>query len=236
MGGYRFLLLIVVALGVVLIYGYTHLTFSTSENARHQDRHYKVVGTFSRPTSDLRPTKSSRSSTTTTSNSRSNLFMPVAPKKPTEAATVTTPKTITTLINRTDEAGNQDVVFFNRVPKTGSEMLQHFGKLLSSVLAYHIYIDPQPIVNPALGGLDEKDFVRGFNKEVNDVGIYFRHIGFVNFTTQKSPRPIYVSIIRDPIERMVSWFYYTRYVKKILWEMYSFTSFLYVSQVEKSPG
>ncbi len=32
-----------------------------------------------------------------------------------------------TFFNRTSEAINQDVVIFNRVPKTGSEMFQTFG-------------------------------------------------------------------------------------------------------------
>ena len=39
-----------------------------------------------------------------------------------------------TIENRTAEAGNQNVVFFNRVPKTGSEMFEHFTKLMSQVL------------------------------------------------------------------------------------------------------
>ena len=29
--------------------------------------------------------------------------------------------------NRTEEAGNKDIVIFNRVPKTGSEMFEKFG-------------------------------------------------------------------------------------------------------------
>ena len=31
------------------------------------------------------------------------------------------------LPNRTEDAGNKDIVIFNRVPKTGSEMFQTFG-------------------------------------------------------------------------------------------------------------
>ena len=29
--------------------------------------------------------------------------------------------------NRTEEAGNKDIVIFTRVPKTGSEMFEKFG-------------------------------------------------------------------------------------------------------------
>ena len=42
--------------------------------------------------------------------------------------------TIDTIENRTSEASNQNVVFFNRVPKTGSEMFEHFTKLMSQLL------------------------------------------------------------------------------------------------------
>ena len=45
---------------------------------------------------------------------------------------------IDTIENRTAEAGNQNVVFFNRVPKTGSEMFEHFTKLMSQVLGNDI--------------------------------------------------------------------------------------------------
>ena len=41
---------------------------------------------------------------------------------------------IDTIVNRTSEAGNQNIVFFNRVPKTGSEMFEHFTKLMSQRL------------------------------------------------------------------------------------------------------
>ena len=53
--------------------------------------------------------------------------------------------TIACICFRTEEAENQDVVFFNRVPKTGSEMFQEFTKVLGSTLGYHTYIDPSPM-------------------------------------------------------------------------------------------
>ena len=51
-----------------------------------------------------------------------------------EEDTVKIDDTIDTIENRTAEAGNQNVVFFNRVPKTGSEMFEHFTKLMSQLL------------------------------------------------------------------------------------------------------
>lgn len=107
--------------------------------------------------------------------------------------------------NRTAEAGNQNMVVFNRVPKTGSEMFQSFGKYLASVHGYHAYIDPQ-VMKLFPSPIEQEEFSQNFQK-LNDTGIYFRHMTYFEF----DPRPIYVSIVRNPIDRMVSWFYYQRW-------------------------
>lgn len=39
---------------------------------------------------------------------------------------------------------------------------------------------------------------------------YTQHICYVNFTKFNQPTPIYVNMVRDPVERIISWFYYIR--------------------------
>lgn len=39
---------------------------------------------------------------------------------------------------------------------------------------------------------------------------YTMHFNFINFREFALPQPIYINMVRDPIERVISWFYYRR--------------------------
>ena len=39
---------------------------------------------------------------------------------------------------------------------------------------------------------------------------YYKHMYFINFEDYNRSNPIYINIVRDPIDRIVSWFYYIR--------------------------
>lgn len=41
--------------------------------------------------------------------------------------------------------------------------------------------------------------------------MYERHIHFVDFAKFGQPQPVYINLIRDPLQRMVSWYYFRRY-------------------------
>lgn len=48
---------------------------------------------------------------------------------------------------------------------------------------------------------------------VNDLDpgtIYIEHCNWLNFRRYQLKMPIYVNLVRDPVERMVSWYYYVR--------------------------
>ena len=38
--------------------------------------------------------------------------------------------------------------------------------------------------------------------------VFAKHVAMVNFSKHGLPTPIYVNIVRDPVERVISWFYY----------------------------
>jgi dermatan/chondrotin sulfate uronyl 2-O-sulfotransferase UST len=40
--------------------------------------------------------------------------------------------------------------------------------------------------------------------------VYVKHTCYSNFTRHGYPSPIYMNFVRDPIERVISWFYYIR--------------------------
>merc|ERR1711874_396527 len=48
--------------------------------------------------------------------------------------------------NNTERAENQDVVFFNREPKTGSQMVQELSKILAIRNNFTTYIDSAPLI------------------------------------------------------------------------------------------
>ncbi|XP_075160330.1 uronyl 2-sulfotransferase homolog pip-like [Haematobia irritans] len=40
--------------------------------------------------------------------------------------------------------------------------------------------------------------------------VFVSHVNFMNFTDYEEPRPIYMNMVRDPVERIISWYYYIR--------------------------
>ena len=110
--------------------------------------------------------------------------------------------------NLTGDAANQNLVIFNRVPKTGSEMFQSFGQLLSSIWGYHSYIDPQSI-DLFPNRIKLKSRAKKLSKL--ESGVYYRHMTYLNMSDYGSAQPIYISVVRHPIDRVVSWYYYQRW-------------------------
>ena len=97
----KILLLIVLSLGLVLILGYHRLTFGFL-HLKNESKVDEVQFNFKRGGITPKP--------------GSSLFDDEPEDEP--------------FFNRTAEAQNQNVVFFNRVPKTGSEMFQVVNQLM----------------------------------------------------------------------------------------------------------
>lgn len=200
MGLVKVLLFIVLLLGLVLILGYHKLTFGfliVDDPAGRKDSSLRLEDT------------------SVFFNFRRGGFTPPSPSKHADHNNEVnhskeTHEANEDIFNRTAEAENQDVVFFNRVPKTGSEMFQEFTKVMANTHDYHAYIDPSPMTFFP-GDKYETEFMRKFNQNINGSGVYLRHITFMNFTEHGMQRPIFLSMVRHPIERVVSWYYYQRW-------------------------
>jgi len=46
--------------------------------------------------------------------------------------------------------------------------------------------------------------------ELPEPSVFIKHVCFTNFTKFNLPKPIYLNVVRDPVERVISWFYYVR--------------------------
>lgn len=112
-------------------------------------------------------------------------------------------------LNNTRKA-QVDVVFFNRCAKVGSQSLMELmGRLAKRNNFKHsrnvaksrstIYIKPH----------EQMELIKEIYEKPRP-HIYSQHINYINFTQFRAPRPIYINLIRDPLERVRSWFYYVR--------------------------
>ena len=48
------------------------------------------------------------------------------------------------------------------------------------------------------------------SEEMDGPVAYYKHMYFINFEDFGRPNPIYVNLVRDPIDRIISWYYYIR--------------------------
>ncbi|XP_033149322.1 heparan sulfate 2-O-sulfotransferase pipe-like [Drosophila busckii] len=113
-------------------------------------------------------------------------------------------------LNNTPRA-QLDTLFFNRVPKAGSEKLMELLNLLAKRNNFQARRDPKLIYETIL--MDRGFASRWLQAELlncSGANSYSKHVAFVNFAQHGQPWPIYINLVRDPVERLISWFYYTR--------------------------
>lgn len=113
------------------------------------------------------------------------------------------------LLNNTPFA-RRDFLFFNRVPKVGSEQLIELIRQLSERNDFSV--SRAPFSEPIHYHLNEDgqgDLVDKLD-EMGDGHAYSMHVNYINFRIHGMPQPIYINMVRDPVERVISWFYYRR--------------------------
>ncbi|XP_055843997.1 heparan sulfate 2-O-sulfotransferase pipe isoform X2 [Episyrphus balteatus] len=99
------------------------------------------------------------------------------------------------------------IVFFNRVAKVGSEAMMELIQILKKFNDFEFHPASGTSMNLKLPAIQEHVETM---TQLNEESIYMKHIGFINFTQFDLQQPIYMNLVRDPVERVISWFYYTR--------------------------
>ncbi|XP_065359899.1 heparan sulfate 2-O-sulfotransferase pipe-like [Calliphora vicina] len=113
------------------------------------------------------------------------------------------------LLNNTKKS-EVDILFYNRVPKTGSMQLIALMQKLGKVHDYEVEVDPNNGgIRPSLDEQEEENTIENISN-LEDGMAFVSHMNYLNFTEYEQPRPIYINMVRDPVERIISWYYYIR--------------------------
>lgn len=114
-------------------------------------------------------------------------------------------------INNTRKA-QIDILFFNRIEKVGSQSMQIFLGHLGQVNDFNAY---RNVIEPVEKGmLLDKEDEEAFAEQIISLGepsAYVHHANYMNFSDFDLPKPIYINMIRHPIEKVMSAYYYIRH-------------------------
>ncbi|XP_013115762.2 heparan sulfate 2-O-sulfotransferase pipe-like [Stomoxys calcitrans] len=113
------------------------------------------------------------------------------------------------LLNNTPFA-RRDFLFFNRVPKVGSEQLIELMRQLSEINDFSI--SRAPFSHPIhyhMGEVAQGELLNVLD-DLGEAHAYSMHVNYINFRQHGMTQPIYINMVRDPVERVISWFYYRR--------------------------
>ncbi|XP_017127265.1 heparan sulfate 2-O-sulfotransferase pipe isoform X4 [Drosophila elegans] len=104
-----------------------------------------------------------------------------------------------------------DTIFFNRITKTGSEKMMELLKILAKRNNFEARRDVEGFYEVVvMHDAYAKNFIRTEVLNCSRANTYTKHVAFLDFSHLDEPWPIYINLVRDPIERLVSWFYYAR--------------------------
>ncbi|XP_066286643.1 uronyl 2-sulfotransferase-like [Branchiostoma lanceolatum] len=101
------------------------------------------------------------------------------------------------------------LVFYNRVPKCGSTSM----KILLRTIAknkYFAFHEDKVYVTETFED-DELQIYTDLVYRLSTPCIYEKQIFFVDFRRFGFQQPLYINLVRDPLERRVSWYYYIRF-------------------------
>lgn len=110
--------------------------------------------------------------------------------------------------------GDDDtVVIYNRVPKTGSTTMAGFIYTLCVRNKYHVIHLNMVHAAKTIGLSDQMRFFSNITLwQERKPALYHGHVAFIDYTKFGIvKKPIYINLIRNPLDRLVSFYYFIRY-------------------------
>lgn len=105
----------------------------------------------------------------------------------------------------------RDVIFFNQVPRTGSMTMKNLLSDLANINDFTAYSnDDAPDTTFDFDPEEEEEFLEEFF-DLEGYFSYSEHRSWINFNDYDLPRPIYMSLVRHPIEKVMSAYYLARH-------------------------
>ena len=109
------------------------------------------------------------------------------------------------------ESFNTNILVYNRVPKCGSIWMTRLLYLLGAGdhNNYNVESPYEPGEKPWLTQPQEEIVISHLDVAPKPT-VYIRHQYFIDFEEHQKKRPIYINVIRDPIEKFRSFYYFIR--------------------------
>ncbi|XP_075160324.1 heparan sulfate 2-O-sulfotransferase pipe isoform X6 [Haematobia irritans] len=112
-------------------------------------------------------------------------------------------------LNNTKYA-DMEVLFFNRVAKVGSEALMELLQHMAPLNDMKVLTQGPLNISPRTRTLKQQIIQANWISDLSPGTVYIEHCNWLNFTALKTPKPIMINLVRDPVERMISWYFYVR--------------------------
>lgn len=139
-------------------------------------------------------------------------------------------------LNNTARAGLESL-FFNRIPKAGSFTVMVLLKALSVANNFTFVKDREELrmrygeaVQIPSG--QRELYGATFNRGLTRDAVYNKHTAFMDFAELDPAwkNPIYMNFVREPVDRYISWYYYTKQTTHALHRFSENSTFLIIYQ------